>query len=179
MAYGCFKGVFADILPEATLSLLYDVSHNTCKEEEHIIERRKRRLYIHRKGATRAFGPGHADLPASFAGTGQPVIIGGSMGTGSYILAGTREGEQFAYSSACHGAGRAMSRRQARRTWQGRTLIDQLAERGILIRSPSLRGVAEEAPEAYKDVSAVVDTADKVGLARKVARLEPMICIKG
>ena len=173
------RQVFAHIIPEAELRLLYDVSHNTCKEETHVIEGVKRRLFVHRKGATRAFGPGHPDVPEPLRQVGQPVIIGGSMGTSSYILAGTRESEQQAYSSACHGAGRAMSRHQAKRQWRGRTLIDELAERGILIRSPSLRGVAEEAPGAYKDVSAVVDAADKAGLACKVARLEPMACIKG
>lgn len=173
------REVFADVLPAASLSLLYDVSHNTCKEEQHTVDDKTRRLFIHRKGATRAFAPGHPDLPESLREAGQPVIIGGSMGTSSYILAGTRQSEQCAYSSACHGAGRAMSRHQAKREWRGRTLIDELAERGILIRSPSLRGVAEEAPGAYKDVSAVVDAADKAGLARKVARLEPMVCIKG
>jgi tRNA-splicing ligase RtcB len=173
------RQVFAHIIPEAELRLLYDVSHNTCKEETHVIEGVKRRLFVHRKGATRAFGPGHPDVPEPLRQVGQPVIIGGSMGTSSYILAGTRESEQQAYSSACHGAGRAMSRHQAKRQWRGRTLIDELAERGILIRSPSLRGVAEEAPGAYKDVSAVVDAADKAGLACKVARLEPRACIKG
>jgi tRNA-splicing ligase RtcB len=107
---------------------------------------------------------------------GQPVLIGGSMGTGSYVLAGTKESEALAFSSACHGAGRAMSRHQALRTWKWREVVDQLAESGILIKSRSMRGIAEEAPEAYKDVSAVVDAA---GLARKVARVEPLICIKG
>jgi tRNA-splicing ligase RtcB len=173
------RQVFAHIIPEAELRMLYDVSHNTCKEETHVIDGVKRRLFVHRKGATRAFGPGHPDVPEPLRQVGQPVIIGGSMGTSSYILAGTRESEQQAYSSACHGAGRAMSRHQAKRQWRGRTLIDELAERGILIRSPTLRGVAEEAPGAYKDVSAVVNAADKAGLARKVARLEPMACIKG
>ena len=108
-----------------------------------------------------------------------PVLIGGSMGTGSYILAGMPESEERAFASACHGAGRAMSRHQASRTWQGRGVINELAARGIDIRSPSLRGVAEEAPGAYKDVSLVVDAAQSAGLARKVARLEPVICIKG
>jgi len=107
------------------------------------------------------------------------VLIGGSMGTGSYVLAGTEASEARSFSSACHGAGRAMSRHQALRTWKGRQVIDELAERGILIRSPSSRGVAEEAPAAYKDVSAVVDATELAGLARKVARLEPLICIKG
>jgi tRNA-splicing ligase RtcB len=107
------------------------------------------------------------------------VLIGGSMGTGSYVLAGTKESEARSFGSACHGAGRAMSRHQALRTWKGRQVVDELAGRGILIRSPSMRGVAEEAPEAYKDVSAVVDAADAAGLARKVARVEPLVCIKG
>jgi len=169
----------AKIFPGIHLGLLYDVSHNTCKLEQHMIDGRKKTLYVHRKGATRAFGPGHPDLPPVFKETGQPVLIGGSMGTSSYVLCGTKESEQHAFSSACHGAGRAMSRTKASKQWQGRTLIDELAAQGIIIRSPSMRGVAEEAPLAYKDVSAVVDIADRAGLARKVARLEPVICIKG
>ena len=170
---------FKRVLPDAHLSLLYDVSHNTCKEETHEINGEQKNLFVHRKGATRAFGQGHPAIPQAFREAGQPVLIGGSMGTGSYILAGTNESEQRAFSSACHGAGRAMSRHKAKKQWRGRQLIDELAERGILIRSPSLRGVAEEAPGAYKDVSAVVDAADQAGLARKVARVEPLICIKG
>ena len=173
------RQIFADLLPKAVLPLLYDVSHNTCKVEEHRIDGGTHRLYVHRKGATRAFGPSHPDIPEALRPFGQPVLIGGSMGTGSYVLAGTRESESLAFSSACHGAGRAMSRHQATRTWSGRQLIDELAARGIMIRSPSMRGVAEEAPDAYKDVSAVVDAADAAGLARKVARTEPLICVKG
>jgi tRNA-splicing ligase RtcB len=173
------REAFAHVLPQARLSLLYDVSHNTCKIEEHEVDGRARRLYIHRKGATRAFGPGHPDVPAPLHSVGQPVLIGGSMGTASYVLAGTRESEQRSFASACHGAGRAMSRHQALRTWKGRQVVDALAGRGILIRSPSMRGVAEEAPDAYKDISAVVDAADAVGLARKVARVEPLVCVKG
>ena len=173
------RQVFADVLPRAQLPLLYDVSHNTCKVEEHRIGGELRRLYVHRKGATRAFGPGHPELPAELRDAGQPVLIGGSMGTGSYVLAGTRASESLAFSSACHGAGRTMSRHKASRTWGGRQVVDQLAARGILVRSPSLRGIAEEAPDAYKDVTAVVDSADAAGLARKVARLEPLVCIKG
>jgi tRNA-splicing ligase RtcB (3'-phosphate/5'-hydroxy nucleic acid ligase) len=173
------RNAFADLLPSARLSLLYDVSHNTCKIEEHRIDGNVRNLYVHRKGATRAFGPGHPDLPVPLRSVGQPVLIGGSMGTGSYVLAGTAASEACSFSSACHGAGRAMSRHQALRTWKGRAVVDELAARGILIRSPSMRGVGEEAPGAYKDVSAVVDAADAAGLACKVARLEPLICIKG
>ena len=173
------RKVFADILPKAQLSLLYDVSHNTCKVEEHRADGESKKLYVHRKGATRAFGPGHPDVPEALREAGQPVLIGGSMGTGSYVLAGTAKSEALAFSSACHGAGRAMSRHQALRTWKGRQVVDELAARGILIRSPSMRGVAEEAPSAYKDVAAVVDAADAAGLARKVARVEPLVCIKG
>jgi tRNA-splicing ligase RtcB len=173
------REVFAALFPEARLELLFDVSHNTCKLEVHEIEGRSRPVYIHRKGATRAFGPGHPDLPAALRPFGQPVLIGGSMGTASYVLAGTRESEARAFSSACHGAGRAMSRHRARKTWGGHQLVYELAERGILIRSPSMRGVAEEAPGAYKDVGAVVDAAEQAGLARKVARLRPFVCVKG
>jgi tRNA-splicing ligase RtcB len=170
---------FAEVLPQAELSLLYDVSHNTCKIEEHVVDGTRRLLFVHRKGATRAFGPGHPDVPAAFRAVGQPVLIGGTMGTASYILAGTSESMQLAFGSACHGAGRSMSRHAATRRWRGRALMDELASEGILIRSASPRGVAEEAPGAYKDVSEVVDAADQAKLARKVARLEPLICVKG
>jgi tRNA-splicing ligase RtcB len=173
------RAVFSQLLPDARLRMLYDVSHNICKVETHVVEGVERELYVHRKGATRAFGPGNPDLEADLREVGQPVLIGGSMGTGSYVLAGTRESESLALSSACHGAGRSMSRRKARRQFHGRQVVDELAGRGIVIRSPSSRGVAEEAPMAYKDVHRVVDIADRAGLARKVARLEPMVCIKG
>jgi tRNA-splicing ligase RtcB len=173
------RKVFADILPGARLELMFDVSHNTCKVEEHEIDGGRQAVYIHRKGATRAFGPGHPDLPEALRAAGQPVLIGGSMGTASYVLAGTEESERRAFASACHGAGRRMSRTKARKSWHGRAVIDDLAARGILIRSPSLRGVAEEAPGAYKDVSAVVMAAEKAGLARRVAKLVPLVCVKG
>ncbi len=173
------REVFAGLFPNARLELLFDVSHNTCKLESHDVDGRRRELHVHRKGATRAFGPGHPDLPASLREVGQPVLIGGSMGTASHVLVGTEESEARAFGSACHGAGRAMSRHKALKLWRGRELIDELADRGILIRSPSPRGVAEEAPGAYKDVGAVVDAADRAGLARKVARLEPLVCVKG
>lgn len=174
------REVFAKVLPAAQLTLLYDVSHNTCKIEDHVIDGRRLQLYVHRKGATRAFGPGHPALPDALRDAGQPVLIGGSMGTASYVLAGAdAAGGERAFGSACHGAGRAMSRFAAARRWHGRALVDELAARGILIRSPSERGVAEEAPGAYKDVGAVVDAAAEAGLARKVARLVPIVCIKG
>jgi tRNA-splicing ligase RtcB len=170
---------FAQLFPNATLETLFDVSHNTCKTESHMVEGVRRELYVHRKGATRAFGPGHPDLPTRYRETGQPVIIGGSMGTGSYILAGTAESEQLAFSSASHGAGRAMSRHEALRHWQGRALVDELAARGILIRTRSMRGAAEEAPGAYKDVDIVAEATEKAGLARRVALVRPKVCVKG
>ncbi len=173
------RDAFCGVLPGARLTLLYDVSHNTCKVEKHRIDGREVDLYVHRKGATRAFGPRHPDLPSEFSTIGQPVLIGGTMGTASYVLVGTERGTSEAFASACHGAGREMSRHEAKRQWQGRTVVDELATRGILIRSASMRGIAEEAPGAYKDVSAVVEAAHNAQLARKVARLEPLICIKG
>ncbi|MFN3920412.1 MAG: RtcB family protein [Methylohalobius sp.] len=173
------RQVFAKFFPKARLDLIYDVSHNTCKEETHAFDGQSRRVFVHRKGATRAFGPGHPEIPEAFRQLGQPVIIGGSMGTASYILVGTEEGEALSLSSACHGAGRAMSRKQATKIWKGREVVEELARQGVIVRSPSLRGVAEEAPQAYKDVDAVVRAADKAGLARLVARLKPLICIKG
>jgi tRNA-splicing ligase RtcB len=173
------REAFRRIVPGTEWRLLYDVSHNICKEEVHVIDGRPRRLHVHRKGATRAFGPGDPAVPTAFRPHGQPVLIGGSMGTASFVLAGSATSEALAFSSACHGAGRSMSRHQATRQWQGRRLVDELAARGILVRSPSLRGVAEEAPGAYKIVEQVVDVAERAGLARKVARLEPLVCIKG
>jgi tRNA-splicing ligase RtcB (3'-phosphate/5'-hydroxy nucleic acid ligase) len=173
------RETFEIVAPKAKVRLLYDVSHNTCKAEHHVVDGAKKLLYIHRKGATRAFGPGHPELPADLRAVGQPVLIGGTMGTSSYVLRGTTEGMELAFGSAVHGAGRAMSRTQASKQWQGRVLIDHLASKGIIVRSPSLRGVAEEAPGAYKDVSAVVEAAHNAGLAARVARLEPLICVKG
>ena len=173
------RGAFAEVIPAADLTLLYDVSHNTCKIERHSVDGAARELFVHRKGATRSFGPGHPDLPPSLQAVGQPVLIGGTMGTESYILAGTGESEKLAFSSACHGAGRSMSRTQATKQWHGRELIDELRARGILIRSRSYRGVAEEAPGAYKDVGAVAEAAEQAKLARRVARLVPLICVKG
>jgi len=175
LARRAFEQVFAG----SRLTVLYDVSHNTCKAERHSAPGGARELYVHRKGATRALGPGHPALPAQYRDVGQPVLIGGSMGTASYILAGEPGSEQASFASACHGAGRAMSRNQALKNWRGRELVDDLARHGVIVRSPSLRGVAEEAPGAYKDVSLVVDSTEHARLARKVARLRPMVCIKG
>ncbi len=170
---------FAQVLPRAELELLYDVSHNTCKVEDHEIDGRRKPVFVHRKGATRALGPGHPSVPEVFRPIGQPVLIGGTMGTASYILVGTNEGMALSFGSAVHGAGRSMSRHQALKRWKGRSVVRELADRGILIRSPSPRGVAEEAPGAYKDVSAVVEAAHQAHLARKVAKVKPLICVKG
>jgi len=173
------RQAFEEIFPDAELKLLYDVSHNTCKLESHRVDGHEVQLFVHRKGATRAFGPQKTDLPEAYRAAGQPVLIGGTMGTASYILSGTLASEQRAFSSAAHGAGRSMSRHAATKRWNGRQLVDELARQGIVVKSPSLRGVAEEAPGAYKDVHAVVDATDQAQLARKVAKLLPLIVIKG
>lgn len=171
------REAFDQTFPNIKLETLYDVSHNTCKEEMHLVNGKQTNLFVHRKGATRAWGPGHSELPAQYKSVGQPVIIGGSMGTASYILAGCENNSAF--DSACHGAGRAMGRREALKHWRGKELIEQLAQEGILIMSSSLRGVAEEAPLAYKDVNEVVISTEKAGLARRVCLLLPKICVKG
>lgn len=171
------RQTFSRILPGSVLETLFDVSHNTCKIEKHRVEGRERILHIHRKGATRAFPPHHPDLPERYRAVGQPVIIGGSMGTGSYIFAGNAGNPAFA--SASHGAGRATSRNQALKRWNGRELINMLAGQGILIRTRSMRGAAEEAPGAYKDVDRVAEDTECANLARRVAHLSPKICVKG
>jgi len=173
------RKVLSGLLPKAELKLLYDVSHNTCKEETHTANGKQKRLFVHRKGATRSFGPGEPTLADEFRDVGQPVLIGGTMGTASYILAGTAESMSLSFGSSCHGAGRSMSRSQATKRWHGKDVVKNLAQQGILIRSPSFRGIAEEAPGAYKDVSAVVEAAHNANLSRKVAKLMPLICIKG
>ncbi|MBN2576916.1 MAG: RtcB family protein [Deltaproteobacteria bacterium] len=171
------REAFAEVFPSARLTLLYDVSHNTCKEEIHDVDGSARRLFVHRKGATRAFGPGHPDLPEAYRDAGQPVLIGGSMGTASYVLAGICGGPAFA--SAVHGAGRVLSRHAATRRWQGKAIVRDLGNRGIVLRSPSMRGLAEEAPGAYKDIDRVIEAAADARLARKVAKLIPLACAKG
>lgn len=173
------RQVFARFFPGSELPLMFDVSHNTCKLETHEVDGRLLDLFVHRKGATRAFGPGSPSLPKALRDAGQPVLIGGSMGAGSYVLAGTATSEGKAFSSACHGAGRRMSRHAATRVFRGREVVDSLRAQGVIVESPSLRGVAEEAPGAYKDVAAVVDCAQAAGLAKKVAFLRPLVCIKG
>jgi tRNA-splicing ligase RtcB len=162
------------------LDLTYDISHNLAKVETHDVDGTPRRLCVHRKGATRALPPGHPDLPADLVAAteaGQPVLIPGSMGTASYVLTGVEGGQAFA--STCHGAGRMMSRHQAAKGIRGEALKQQLEAQGITVRGASWRGLAEEAPEAYKDIDAVIEAAAGAGLARPVARLLPFGVVKG
>jgi tRNA-splicing ligase RtcB len=159
------------------LSLVYDVSHNLAKIETHVVDGTRRRLCVHRKGATRAFPPGHPELPNDIRDFGQPVLIPGTMGTASYLLTGVAGGDAF--YSTCHGAGRAMSRHAAARTTTGRKLRERLERDGIAVRPKSLRSLSEETPEAYKDVDAVVAASESAGLCRTVARLVPLGVVKG
>jgi len=174
-----FEAVLAGKVPDWYLTQVYDIAHNIGKFEEHLVEGKLIRLCVHRKGATRAFGPGSPGLPAEYLEIGQPVLVPGSMGTASWVLVGTETSMKRSFGSSCHGAGRVMSRSQAKREVRGENLLQQLEKDGIEIRAGSLRGLAEEAPEAYKDVDRVVDSVVGAGLARKVARLEPIIVIKG
>ncbi len=173
------REVFQEVMPEAKVEMLYDISHNTCKVEEHRVDGVRKTLYVHRKGSTRALGPGRNEVPRAYRKVGQPVLIGGTMGTCSFILRGTEEGLEKAFGSACHGAGRAKSRRQAKRTYRGERIIQELRRKGIVIKAHSYAGVAEEAPGAYKDVVEVVNAVHSAGLARKVVQLKPLACIKG
>jgi tRNA-splicing ligase RtcB len=162
------------------IKLLYDVAHNIAKIEEHKINGEIKKLIVHRKGATRAFGPMQDDIPEKYKLTGQPVLIPGSMGTASYVLAGTQKSMETTFGSTCHGAGRRLSRHAAKKQIGGRTLRDKLfKEQGIIVRSASMSGIAEEAPFAYKDIDLVVDTVHEAGLALKVAKLIPLSVIKG
>jgi tRNA-splicing ligase RtcB len=161
------------------LDLIYDVAHNIAKIEEHIVKGEKRKLVVHRKGATRAFPPGHPELPPAYKHIGQPVIIPGDMGRASYVLAGTERGMTESFGSTCHGAGRLMSRHQAIRKAKGRAIWREMEDMGVIVRSAGRETLAEEMPEAYKDVSNVVDVVHNAGLSKKVARLRPLGVIKG
>ncbi len=176
------REVFAEVLHrdprDLGMEMVYDVAHNTAKLEEHEVHGRRRRLLVHRKGATRAFAPGMPDIPAAFRDIGQPVIIGGSMETGSYLLLGVPSGRQAFFTTA-HGSGRTMSRAQAKKQFRGKQLEHDLAQRGIYVRSASYAGLAEEAGAAYKDIDAVVATTEKAGLSRAVARFTPVGNVKG
>jgi tRNA-splicing ligase RtcB len=174
-----FEQVLAGRLPHWRLHQVYDIAHNMGKIEQHMLEGVSVEVCVHRKGATRAFGPGHPGLPPEYRNLGQPVLVPGSMGTASWVLLGTPGSMDQSFGSTCHGAGRTMSRKQAKRTISGGRLREQLEHEGILLRAGSLAGLAEEAPKAYKDVDAVVDVVCRAGIAARVARLRPLVVIKG
>lgn len=171
----CFQKIF----PKAEVKTFWDLTHNSARWEKHEIEGKIKKVLVHRKGSTRAFGPGREEVPEEYREVGQPVLVGGTMGTYSFILRGTDFGMRVAFGSACHGAGRAMSRIQAKKRWWGRELAEQLAREGIYSRTASWAGFAEEAPGAYKDVAEVIEAIDNANLAKKVVRMRPLGVIKG
>jgi tRNA-splicing ligase RtcB (3'-phosphate/5'-hydroxy nucleic acid ligase) len=174
-----FEQVLSGRIKNFHLHQVYDIAHNMAKIEEHEIGGHRLRLCVHRKGATRAFGPGSPVLPDDLRDIGQPVLIPGSMATASYVLTGTAGAMQQTFGSTCHGAGRLMSRAKAKKVVRGHDLRQQLKSRGIVVRAGSMSGLAEEAPTAYKDVSRVVEVVHQAGIAKKIARLEPIAVIKG
>ncbi len=173
-----FSEVFGKSAEELEMHQIYDVAHNTARTERHMVNGKERELLVHRKGATRAFGPGHTQLAERYRKTGQPVIIGGSMETGSYLLAGTEGGRDTFFTTA-HGSGRTMSRRQAKRTFRGEKLKQDMASRGIYVRCVSFAGLAEEAGAAYKNIDDVVEATELAGISKRVARLVPIGNVKG
>jgi tRNA-splicing ligase RtcB len=163
----------------AGMRQVYDVAHNVAKEEEHVLQGATRRLLVHRKGATRAFPPGHPSLPARYAAIGQPVLVGGSMSTSSYVLVGTAGAMERSFGSTCHGAGRALSRAKALRTLDSQDVLRRCEQAGVEVRIQTRRLAAEEAAAAYKDVAQVVQTCHDAGISRLVAKLRPVISVKG
>ena len=183
LARQAFAKTFAHCAPggadDLDMHVVYDVSHNIAKVEEHVVDGARRRLLVHRKGATRAFPPHHPLIPVDYHFCGQPVLIGGTMGTCSYVLTGTDKGMAETFGSTCHGAGRATSRVKSRRTITYEGVLGNLRERGISIRVASPKLIMEEAPESYKDVSAVVDTCQTAGISKKTVKLRPIAVVKG
>jgi tRNA-splicing ligase RtcB (3'-phosphate/5'-hydroxy nucleic acid ligase) len=179
LARQAFEQVFAGRVKNWRLHQVYDIAHNMGKIETHTIQGQQMKVCVHRKGATRAFGPGSAGLPSEYLSIGQPVLVPGSMGTASWVLTGTETSMERSYGSSCHGAGRVMSRSQAKREVRGDQLRRDLEADGISVRAGSMPGLAEEAPSAYKDVDQVVETVSGAGIARKTARLRPVAVIKG
>lgn len=173
-----FSQIFGRSAEDLGMNMVYDVSHNTAKLERHLVDGQERSLLVHRKGATRAFAPGMADVPEPYQAIGQPVIIGGSMETGSYLLVGMHSGDQTFFSTA-HGSGRTMSRTKARKTWRGDALQQEMLRKGIYVRTTSYSGLAEEAGGAYKDVDAVIEAAELAGISKRVVRLTPIGNVKG
>jgi len=174
-----FERVFGRDAEDLGMNLVYDVAHNIAKLEEHVVDGKRVKVYVHRKGATRSFPPGHPAIPEDYREVGQPVIIPGSQGTASYLMAGTERAMSESFGTTAHGAGRVMSREQAKRVYRGSQIVQMLAERGIIVKPASLAVVAEEAPGAYKDVDEVVNATHKAGIARLVTRLVPIGVVKG
>ncbi len=179
LARRSFEEVLAGKVRSFDLRTIYDVAHNIAKIEDHLVDGKTTRLIVHRKGATRAFGPGHPEVTPVYRAVGQPVLVPGDMGTASYVLAGTASALEETFGSSCHGAGRTMSRSAAKKKIHGATLRRELEEQGIHVRAESLAGLAEETPDAYKDIDAVIEVVHGAGLARKVARLRPLAVMKG
>lgn len=174
-----FESVFCRPWQELGMSLMYDVAHNIAKFEEHLIDDEPRKVWVHRKGATRAFPPGHAEVPAQYRAVGQPVLIPGDMGRASWVLVGQQGSMDQTFGTTCHGAGRVLSRTKAVALAQGRRIDKELLARGVIARAQSWKGLAEEQPDAYKDVNLVVEVVHQAGLSKKVARMKPIGVIKG
>ncbi len=179
LARRAFEQVLAGKVKRWELRTVYDVAHNIAKLEEHVVDGARLRLVVHRKGATRAFGPGHPHVPRAYREVGQPVLVPGDMGTASYVLVGTADALEESFGSSCHGAGRVMSRSAAKRQIRGTELRARLESQGIAVRAASMPGLAEEAPEAYKDIDAVIRVVSGAGLAHRVARMRPLAVMKG
>ena len=174
-----FEQVFEKGPRDLKLDLVYDVCHNIAKTETHMVNGKKKKLCVHRKGATRAFPPNHPDIPADYQSTGQPVLIPGDMGRYSYVLVGAQKAMEETFGSTCHGAGRVMSRHQAMKAAKGRAIVRELEDKGIIVKGASRGTIVEEIPDAYKDVDDVVNVVHHAGISRKVAKLVPMGVIKG
>ncbi|MEK7283110.1 MAG: RtcB family protein [Acidobacteriota bacterium] len=174
-----FQDVFQKGPRDLGIEVVYDVCHNIAKVETHLVDGKEQKLCVHRKGATRAFPPGHPQTPEAYRETGQPVLIPGDMGRYSYVLVGTRKAYEETFGSTCHGAGRRMSRAAAKKAARGRSIVREMEDRGIYVRADGYATLAEEIPEAYKDVAEVVDVVDRAGISRKVARRGPVAVIKG
>jgi tRNA-splicing ligase RtcB len=173
-----FSQVFGRSAEDLEMHGVYDVAHNTAKIEHHLVDGKTKRLLVHRKGATRAFGPRMEGIPPLYREVGQPVIIGGSMETGSYLLVGTPQGDQTFFSTA-HGSGRTMSRTKARKIWRGRELQKEMEDRGIYVRTASWPGLAEEAGGAYKNIDDVILATEQAGISKRVVRFSPVGNVKG
>jgi len=174
-----FEKVFQKSADSLDMKIVYDVCHNVAKVESHKVDGESRKVVVHRKGATRSFPPGHPDVPAQYRDVGQPVLIPGSMGTSSWVLVGTPKAMELSFGTTAHGAGRFMSRSAAKRKWRGPELKKSLEDRGIVIRAASMEVVAEEAPDAYKDVDRVAEVSHQLGIGSKVVRMTPIGVAKG